>query len=101
MKKLQNGEFRAPSKLESIYVNAPLVERIYIDVNSSYNFLVAIVHLNQEKLLQYAQVNGLEDEIENLKKCKDVEYGVLKQLDRLAITNNLKNFEKIRQVHIA
>jgi long-chain acyl-CoA synthetase len=46
MKKLQNGEFIAPSKLESIYVNAPLVERIYIDVNSGYNFLVAIVHLN-------------------------------------------------------
>ena len=46
-------------------------------------------------------MNGLEDEVENLKKCKDVEYGVLKQLDRLSITNNLKNFEKIRQVHIA
>jgi long-subunit acyl-CoA synthetase (AMP-forming) len=54
MKKLQNGEFIAPSKLESIYVNAPLVDRIYIDVNSNYNFLVAIVHLNQEKLIQYA-----------------------------------------------
>jgi hypothetical protein len=39
-------------------------------------------------------VNGLEDEVENLKKCKDVEYGVLKQLDRLAITNNLKNEPK-------
>ena len=46
MKKLQNGEFIAPSKLESIYVNAPLIDRIYIDVNSSYNFLVAIVYLN-------------------------------------------------------
>lgn len=50
IKKLQNGQFVVPLKLENIYSNCPLIDQIYIDINSSYNFLVAIVSLVDEKL---------------------------------------------------
>jgi len=33
IKKLQNGQFIAPQKLENIYKDCPLVDQIYIDVN--------------------------------------------------------------------
>lgn len=56
-----------------------------VDVNSNYNFLIAVVYLNQEKLQQFIEVNGIEVEKDNIEKSKDVEYGVLKQLERAAI----------------
>lgn len=42
-KKLQNGQFVAPQKLESIYVNAPMVNQICVAVNPKFNHLVAVV----------------------------------------------------------
>lgn len=50
VKKLQNGVFITPQRLESIYGYVPLIDQIMVDVNSNYNFLVAVVTLNEEKL---------------------------------------------------
>jgi long-chain acyl-CoA synthetase len=66
MKKLQNGYFIAPQKLENIYTTVPMINQIYVDVNSNYNFCVAIVHLDNDKLLQFAEVNGLEKDVNKL-----------------------------------
>ena len=65
-KKLQNGQFIAPQRIESIYVNAPLINQIYVDVNSNYSFLVAVCTIVEEKLKQFAEVNGLEGDIQSL-----------------------------------
>ena len=51
VRKTQNGQFVAPARLEAIYVNVPLVNQIYIDINSSYSFIVAVVTLAEDKLL--------------------------------------------------
>ena len=66
MKKLQNGYFIAPQKLENIYTTVSMISQIYVDVNSNYNFCVAIVHLDNEKLLSFAEVNGLEKDVNKL-----------------------------------
>ena len=49
-KKLQNGQFIAPQKLETIYLNAPLVHQVCIEVNPKYCHLVAVVTVNQYKV---------------------------------------------------
>ncbi|MGB1503671.1 MAG: hypothetical protein ACPHAQ_08225 [Ilumatobacteraceae bacterium] len=49
-KKLLNGQFIAPQKLESIYQNAPLVKQMCIEVNSKFDHLVAIVFVDHDKL---------------------------------------------------
>lgn len=72
-----------------------------VDVNSNYNFLIAIVTLDQDKLQQFIEVNGIEVDKDNIDKSKDIEYGVLKQLERAAIQNKLENAEKIVRVHIS
>ena len=84
MKKLQNGYFIAPQKLENIYAGVPMINQIYVDVNSSYNFCVAIIHLDQEKLLQFADVNGLGKDKDSLINMQEVQYAVLKQCQRAA-----------------
>lgn len=78
IKKLQHGQFISPQKLENKYEHAPLIEQICIDINQNSNYLTAIVHLNSEKLNQFASVNGLNLSYEKLLKTEDVEYAVLK-----------------------
>lgn len=78
VRKTQNGQFVAPARLEAIYVNVPLVNQIYIDINSTYSFIVAVVTLVEERLKQYADVNGLEGDVETLIQMHEVKFGVLK-----------------------
>lgn len=99
--KTQNGQFVAPARLEAIYVNVPLVNQIYIDINSKYSFIVAVVTVVEEKLKQYADVNGLEGEVETLITMNEVKFGVLKQLERAWQLNSLAPPEKVHAVHIA
>lgn len=101
MKKLQSGQFIAPSKLENIYMHVPMVNQIYVDVNSQYNFLVAIVTLAEDKLIEYGEVNGLEGNIKDLMCNRAVEDGLLKQFDKLAVAQKLDSTERIHRVHIA
>lgn len=100
MVKLQNGQFISPQKLETIYMQAPIINQIYVDINSNHEFLVAIVHLNEEKLKQFAFVNNFKEDLADLLNLKDVEIGVLKQLERMANTNKLSEVEKIRRILI-
>ena len=66
LRKLQNGQFIAPQKLEAIYSSCPLIAQICIEINSNENYLVAIVTVDQEKLMAFAQVNGLEGDFDSL-----------------------------------
>lgn len=77
-----------------------MINQIYVDVNDKYNFCVAIVHLDQEKLLQFAEVNGLEKDANKLIVMQEVEYGVLKQCERAAISKKLDSHERIVSIYI-
>jgi long-subunit acyl-CoA synthetase (AMP-forming) len=82
-------------------MHAPLISQIYVDVNSNYNFLVAVVTLKEDKLLEYAEVNGLEGNLKELIRLSQVEFGVLKQLEKAANLSKLDSLEKILKVHIS
>lgn len=41
--KLAQGEYIAPEKIENVYVQAAVVQQVYVDGNSLENFLIAIV----------------------------------------------------------
>jgi long-subunit acyl-CoA synthetase (AMP-forming) len=61
---------------------------------------VAIVNLNEDKLKQFAFVNNFKEELPDLLNLKDVEIGVLKQLERMANNHQLSEIEKIRRILI-
>ena len=62
--------------------------------------MVAVVTLSQDRVAQFISVNGLEGPIEDLVKTKEIEFGVLKQLQRVAEMKNLDKVERIVRVHI-
>lgn len=98
--KLQNGNFVSPLKLETIYLQAPILDQIFVHINPNYAFLVAIVHLNEDKLKQFAMVNNLQKPAPDLLKLKEVEMCVLTQLERIAKENGLTELEEIRKILI-
>jgi hypothetical protein len=53
------------------------------------------VTLNDDKLQQYAEVNGIVGDKESLLNSRDIEFGIIKQLERIAINNKLEETEKI------
>jgi hypothetical protein len=55
-----------------------LIKQIYIDTEHSSNILVAVVCLDQQKLEQFCEVNGLDSGSEELFNNQDVKYGVIK-----------------------
>lgn len=93
MVKLSNGHFVSLTKLQEIYENVPLIKQIYIDTEHSSNILVAVVCLDQQKLEQFCEVNGLDSGSEELFNNQDVKYGVIKQLERAANQNKLNQNE--------
>jgi long-chain acyl-CoA synthetase len=100
-KKLQNGQFIAPQKLETIYLNAPLVHQICIEVNPKYSHLVAVITLNQDKMQQLEKMN-LNDEIVQFSiNHQEIEEAIIKQFDQLASKNNLDQVHRIKRVYIA
>jgi long-subunit acyl-CoA synthetase (AMP-forming) len=56
--------------------------------------------LNEEKLKQFAFVNNFKEDVTELLQLKDVEVGVLKQLERMGNTNKLSEVEKIQRILI-
>ena len=76
-------------------MNVTLINRIMIDINQNFNFLVAIVHLNEEEFLQFGVENELGRDLDYLIKCKEVEFEILKRFSKIANKNKLKFYEKI------
>ncbi len=62
--KLQNGQLIAPLRLEDAYKSATLVNQIIVNVNPSYNFLIAIITVDKDKLKMFANVNGLDEDFD-------------------------------------
>ncbi|CAH8623248.1 unnamed protein product [Heterobilharzia americana] len=58
--KLSQGEYVAPERLENIYLLSPLIEQIFVDGNSLYNFPVAIVVPNVKELTKLYRTNRIQ-----------------------------------------
>lgn len=85
-------------RLEDAYKSAPLVNQIIVDVNASYNFLVAVITVDLEKLKMFASVNGLNDDVDRLLKLPDLSKAVITQLDNIAEKRKFSEIEKIKGV---
>ena len=101
MSKLQNGQLISPVKLEEVYQNTPIIKQICVDINSNYNFLGAVVYLDQEKVKQFALVNDLKLDFTDLLSSSEVESAVIKQLEQTAENNNLSHIEHVKVVVIS
>jgi long-chain acyl-CoA synthetase len=96
--KLSQGEYIAPSKLESVYMKCQYVSQICVYGDSTKNNIVAIIIPNQNNLRELIKSQGkwLENsKLEDFFDDKEVRDAVVKELDSLAKSSLLNSLEKI------
>jgi long-chain acyl-CoA synthetase len=101
--KLSQGEYIAPSKLESIYSKSKYVMQICVYGNSTKNNIVALIVPNAPNLKEFVQSQGKwkeDSKVEEFYYDLDVKSEVKKDLDNLANINSFNALEKIPQFTI-
>ncbi|CAH8577889.1 unnamed protein product [Schistosoma turkestanicum] len=125
--KLSQGEYIAPERLENIYLLCPLIEQIFVDGNSLYDFPIAVVVPNIKELTKRildtpnskfsSLYNGNVEEISLLKRSLNDSVAsadtsalcsqsaarkiILSELENLGRKEGLKGFEIIKRVYLS
>ncbi|KAH8864372.1 Long-chain-fatty-acid--CoA ligase 1 [Schistosoma japonicum] len=125
--KLSQGEYIAPEKLENIYQLSPVIEQIFVDGNSLYDFPIAIVVPNIKELTKHLLVKLYSNGSTLLDGNKGVEHIlrhnlngssaiadnsilcsqptarkiILSELENIGRKNGLKGFEIVKRVHLS
>jgi long-chain acyl-CoA synthetase len=98
--KLSQGEYIAPSKLESIYSKSKYVMQICVYGNSTKNNIVAIIIPNAFNLKEFISSKGKwtnSSKLEDFFNDPEVKAEIKRDLDNLASANNFNSLEKIPQ----
>ena len=102
--KLQQGEYVSPEKIENLYEKCKYIEQIFIYGNSLKNYLVCIVHPNNNDIIKYFKSKGINDIDKNNWKeyleDKDLKEEIIKEIDSFGRKNGLKGFEIPKKVHL-
>ncbi|KAH8102303.1 acetyl-CoA synthetase-like protein [Cristinia sonorae] len=106
--KLSQGEFVAVEKIESLYSASPVVQQLYVHGDSLQSFLVAVLIPDPVQLAPIAstvlgKTIAPESTDELAEACKNAEVAkiLLEKLDKEAVKNGLKGFEKIKYLHVS
>jgi len=97
--KLSQGEYIAPSKLESLYSKSKYITQICVYGDSRHSYLIAIIVPNKNNLKEVADPSNVEDE-NKLFTDKNVIDAIKKDLDSIVKDNNLNGLEKIQSFHL-
>lgn len=96
--KLSQGEYIAPSKLESIYSKSKYVMQICVYGDSTKNSVVALIRPNDPNLITFLQSKGRWNESSNIVDFyndPELKAEIKTDLDGLAKINNFNALEKI------
>ncbi|KAL9269309.1 Long chain acyl-CoA synthetase 1-like protein [Drosera capensis] len=96
--KLSQGEYVALEYLEKVYAVSPIVEDIWVYGNSFKSMLVAIVVLNEEKTMKWAEQNAHKGSLSGLAVLDELKQYVLSELKAAGERNKLRGFEFVKGV---
>jgi long-chain acyl-CoA synthetase len=103
--KLSQGEYIAPSKLESVYGKSKYVLQICVYGNSQKSYLIGIIVPNKPNVAEFlkriGKIENDKTEIDDLLNSKEVVDEIKQNLDKLAKENNLNSLEKLQKFVIA
>lgn len=96
--KLCQGEYIAPSKLETVYVKCKYLTQICIYGNSFQSYVIGILCPNKVEIKKFLVSAGkIKEDEENLEKYyedPDLHADIKKEFDELAKTNKFTSLEK-------
>ncbi|KAK7399110.1 hypothetical protein VNO78_10285 [Psophocarpus tetragonolobus] len=98
--KLSQGEYVAVENLENIYVQASVVESIWIYGNSFESYLVAIINPKKQALEQWAEENDITKDFDSLCEDSKTKSYIIGELTKIAKEKKLKGFEFIKAIHL-
>jgi long-chain acyl-CoA synthetase len=97
--KLSQGEYIAPSKLESFYSKSKYLTQICVYGDSTHSYLIAIIVPNKNNIKLVADPANAEND-QALFNDKNVIEAIKKDFDTIMKDNNLNGLEKIQAFHL-
>jgi len=99
--KLAQGEYVAPEKIENVYTRSPFIAQIFVYGDSLQAELIAIVVLDPDHVLPWAEAHGLAGHsLEELCAHPDVSAAVFDSMQREAKATKLRGFENVKAIHL-
>jgi len=105
--KLSQGEYIRPEFIQNVYGASRFVTNIFVDGNSSQNYLVAIIVPDKEALQQYFDSvtegpgKGLKvDAVSDLNENKEIMRVIQEDMAALAVRAKLNGFEKVKKFRL-
>lgn len=99
--KLSQGEYISPEKLEQSYKLNKYIDDIFVYGDSLYSCVVAILNINVAEVTKLCKAEGISEESlkdpSNNPKLKKL---LQAKLDETAKTEQLKGFEKVKDVYV-
>ena len=96
--KLSNGEYIAPEKIENCYNRHPAVIQAFVHAHSLYPFPVAILVVDPDTFVGWAEKRGVKGKIADLCKNKDLAKAIVNDLDADGRDHGLNTFERIKHI---
>uniref|UniRef100_A0A3B0N7I6 Long-chain acyl-coa synthetase, putative n=1 Tax=Theileria annulata TaxID=5874 RepID=A0A3B0N7I6_THEAN len=95
--KMSQGEYITPDKLENAYVNAKLVDQVFVHGEPTENHLVGIVVVSKENVELWAQVNGLGNKtVQELLNNEKLITRIRDDFEKIAKTQNFNSLERLK-----
>jgi len=100
--KISQGEYIAPEKIENVYLNNSAIAQCFVYGNGFKSCLVGLVFLDPDLSLPYfkSKHNISEPTVAALAKNPKVYDILMKEMDKLAVEDGLKGFEKVKKIMI-
>lgn len=99
--KLSHGEYVAAEKIESVYLQNPLITEIFVYGDSLQSYLVAVIVPNIALVKDLAKKNViLIENIEDLLKMKEIKNIILAEINKTAKEAKLLGFEIVKNIHL-
>ncbi|OMJ69666.1 hypothetical protein SteCoe_32541 [Stentor coeruleus] len=101
--KLAEGEYIAPEKIESVYLNSPFVSQVFVYGSSLETFIVAVVIPDEDyirKAWMRPEKNIRDKKFSEICEMPDIKNIVMQSMIEKGRENKLMGFEIVKKIHL-
>jgi len=98
--KTSQGEYIAPEKIENILIQSPYVQQNFVTGDSLQSYIVAIVVIKPDDILEYASKNNIKGSIKELCLNKEINRMVLDGIEKTGKEKGLNSLEIPKKIYL-